>query len=493
MRSQFAPQVLDMRIYRAVEYGPLTVRYLVQDLLSGKDPVRLTRQQGQYAVLHGGEVERDPVQSGRKGLAVYLEPAFGLGCAAPPQYGMDVGQHQGRTRRLRYVIVGTQAETVDLVLFPHFGREEDHRQTGQGGMVADMAADLVAVRPWNHDVEYGQAEAFGMDIQQAQGFVPVSGHRHAEAVVFQERGHGIGRLGLVFQQEDHGYLRGMQNTTIWITGASGGIGEALAAAYARRPGTRLILTARREAELNRVAERCGLPADRIHILPADVADHASAPEVCRRAWEAFDGIDLLILNAGISQRSLAVDTDLAVEKAMFDVNYFGAVETARHITARMTQRNSGHIAVISSVVGRVGTPIRTTYSATKHALHGYFNALRGELVHTGISVSLICPGFVKTQVSVNAVGPSGQKYGKMDPNQEKGMDADVFAIKALRALDARKPEAWIAGWEIVAIWLDKFCPPLLRFGLAKLAERQRDAVAKTTVNSQRPDSPQRSS
>jgi len=257
-----------------------------------------------------------------------------------------------------------------------------------------------------------------------------------------------------------------QDTTIWITGASSGIGEALAKEYARR-GATLILSARRTGELERVRKACGLPDSRCLILPLDVADHASIPSAVATAIAWKGSVDVVVNNAGISQRSRAVETSLDVEKHLFDVNYFGTVELTRHLLPHFLERKSGHIVVITSVVGKLGTAIRTSYAASKHALHGYFDSLRAELADTGISVSLVCPGYIRTEVSVNAVGPDGSKYGKMDVNQEKGMDPEVFARKAVKALNKRKPEIWIGGFEVVGIWLSKMAPGLLRRILAK--------------------------
>ncbi len=257
-----------------------------------------------------------------------------------------------------------------------------------------------------------------------------------------------------------------KDTTIWITGASSGIGEALAKEYARR-GASLILSARRVGELERVRTACGLPESRCLILPLDVADHASIPAAVATAVAWKGSVDVVVNNAGISQRSRAVETSLDVEKHLFDVNYFGTVELTRHLLPHFLERKSGHIVVITSVVGKLGTAIRTSYAASKHALHGYFDSLRAELADTGISVSLVCPGYIRTDVSVNAVGPDGSKYGKMDVNQEKGMDPDVFARKAVKALNKRKPEIWIGGFEVMGIWLSKFAPGLLRGILAK--------------------------
>lgn len=257
-----------------------------------------------------------------------------------------------------------------------------------------------------------------------------------------------------------------KDTTIWITGASSGIGEALAKEYARR-GASLILSARRTSELERVRTACGLNERTCLILPLDVADHASIPSAVATAVLWKGSVDVVVNNAGISQRSRAVETRLDVEKALFDVNYFGTVELTRHLLPHFLERKGGHIVVISSVVGKLGTPIRTSYAASKHALHGYFDSLRAELAGTGISVSLVCPGYIRTEVSVNAVGPDGSKYGKMDVNQLKGMDPDVFARKAVKALEKKKPEIWIGGFEVMGIWLSKLAPGLLRRILAK--------------------------
>lgn len=257
-----------------------------------------------------------------------------------------------------------------------------------------------------------------------------------------------------------------QNTIVWITGASSGIGEALAKEYARR-GASLILSARRRQELERVKAECGLDDERCRILVLDVADHGSLPAAVQAAVAWRGAVHVLVNNAGISQRSRAVETSLSVEKRLFDINYFGTVELTRQLLPHFMNRNAGHIVVISSVVGKLGTAIRTSYAASKHALHGYFDSLRAELHDTGISVSIVCPGYIRTQVSVNAVGPDGSAYGRMDVNQERGMDPDVFARKAVRALVRRKPEIWIGGVEVAGIWLSKAAPWLLRRILAK--------------------------
>lgn len=257
-----------------------------------------------------------------------------------------------------------------------------------------------------------------------------------------------------------------QNTTVWITGASSGIGEALAKEYARQ-GADLILSARRHDELERVKRLCGLSDDRCLILPVDVADHGSLPAAVAAAVSWKGHVDVLVNNAGISQRARAVETSLPVEKRLFDVNYFGTVELTRCLLPHFMHRHSGHLVVISSVVGKLGTPIRTSYAASKHALHGYFDSLRAELDGTGISVSIVCPGYIRTNVSVNAVGPDGSAYGRMDVNQERGMDPDVFARKAVKGLNRKTPEIWIGGIEVAGIWLSKVAPWLLRRIIAK--------------------------
>jgi short-subunit dehydrogenase len=187
--------------------------------------------------------------------------------------------------------------------------------------------------------------------------------------------------------------------TAWVTGASSGIGEALAVGLAAR-GARVILSGRRVEALEAVAGR--IDGESL-VLPFETTDMEALPRVVERAIAWRGGVDMLINNAGISQRSLALDTDFSVYRTIMEVDYFAPVRLTQLVLPHMVERGSGHLSVISSVAGKVGVPLRTGYCSAKHAVVGYFDSLRSEIETAyGISVSVITPGSVATQVAHNA-------------------------------------------------------------------------------------------
>ena len=194
-----------------------------------------------------------------------------------------------------------------------------------------------------------------------------------------------------------------QDRRVWITGASSGIGEALALAF-HQAGAKLILSARREDELKRVQAACaGEPNTRI--LPLDVTNAAELAEKTRLALSLFNGIDVLVLNAGITQRSRTRETDESVYRRLMEVNFFAPEAMARAVLPSMLAQKSGHIAVISSVAGKFGVPLRSGYSATKFALHGFFEALRAEEGRNGVHITMVCPAtFVQTSACLRFEG-----------------------------------------------------------------------------------------
>lgn len=242
------------------------------------------------------------------------------------------------------------------------------------------------------------------------------------------------------------------NKTVWVTGASSGIGEYLVYELVKM-GARVILSARREDELKRVVTNSNADPDQTHILLLDLANHSELATKVDQAVAWTGHIDILINNGGISQRALVTSTNLDIEKKIFDVNYFGTVELSRHMAKHMIKRGTGHINVVSSVLGKLSVPGRSSYCSSKHALHGYFNSLRAELYKFGVGVSIVTPGYIKSQVSVNAVTSDGKSHSKMDIQQQKGMDTDVFAKKMLRKMANGRLEFAIGGPEIYAIYL----------------------------------------
>ena len=250
-----------------------------------------------------------------------------------------------------------------------------------------------------------------------------------------------------------------KDQVVWITGASSGIGEALTYELSRR-GAKVIISARRKDELERVRSACENKDD-ILVLPLDLARSSEFQNKVRLAREAFGRIDVLINNGGISQRSHAMETKSEVDRKIMEINYFGTVELTKEVLPEMISRKSGHIVVVTSVVGILATPVRTGYSASKHALHGYFDALRAELFDDGIHVTLVCPGYIRTNISINALSGSGEKNLKMDEATNKGMAPDTFAKKMLRAVAKKKKEVYIGGIkEVGGIYLKRFFPGL---------------------------------
>jgi NADP-dependent 3-hydroxy acid dehydrogenase YdfG len=180
---------------------------------------------------------------------------------------------------------------------------------------------------------------------------------------------------------------------VWISGASSGIGEALAVAF-HQAGARLILAARREDELKRVQSACGGEPN-TRILPMDVTNATELPGKTESALGMFGGVDILVLNAGITQRSLTRETDESVYRSLMEVNFFASEAMARAVLPSMLAQKSGHMVVISSVAGKFGVPLRSGYSASKFALHGFFEVLRAEEEKNGIHVTMVCPGYIR--------------------------------------------------------------------------------------------------
>lgn len=249
--------------------------------------------------------------------------------------------------------------------------------------------------------------------------------------------------------------------TIWITGASSGIGEALVKELAKKTNTKIILSSRKEELLYAVAEEVGLTVNRYTVIPMDLADYKNMPDIAAKAIEKFGKIDILINNAGLSQRSLAMETDIKVDKHLMDVDFIGTVALTKAVVPYMIKNGGGQIAVVSSLMGVFGAPMRSGYAAAKHALHGFFDALRAELYDDNISVTIICPGFIQTHISIHAVTGNGSVQGTMDDATMKGMPVDVFARKMLSAIAKKKNQKSIGGKEVMGVYLKRFFPALL--------------------------------
>lgn len=252
----------------------------------------------------------------------------------------------------------------------------------------------------------------------------------------------------------------LANKVVWITGASSGIGEALACALARE-GARLVLSSRRVDELERVRRACAR-ADEHVVVPLDLARCDTFPAAVSEVLARCGRIDVLVNNGGVSQRALAADATLEVERALMEVNYFGPVALTKAVLPTLRAQRAGHVVVVSSVMGYLGTPGRSTYAAAKHALHGWFDSLRAEVWREGIKVTLVCPGYVQTEVSRNALGAAGEKHGKLDAKTERGISPEKCASAILRGIAREREEIYVGGGqEIAGLYLKRFAPWLL--------------------------------
>jgi short-subunit dehydrogenase len=254
------------------------------------------------------------------------------------------------------------------------------------------------------------------------------------------------------------------NKVVWITGASSGIGEALAYAFAAE-GALLVLSARREEELQRVAKTCG----NAYVLPFDMLSLAEHADRVQDVINTYGRIDYLVLNAGVSQRSFVKDTEFDVYRRLFEVNFFSIVSLTQAVLPIFTAQKSGVFVPIASVAGRISTPRRAAYGATKHALIGFFDSVRAEVFADGIRVTTILPGYIKTNISLHAMNEKGEAYGKMDPNQAKGLDPNFTAQKILQAILTEKNEFFVGGFlEGFGLFVKRFFPSIMPFMLRKI-------------------------
>jgi len=254
------------------------------------------------------------------------------------------------------------------------------------------------------------------------------------------------------------------NKVVWITGASSGIGEALAYAFAAE-GALLVLSARREEELQRVAKACG----NAYVLPFDMLSLAEHADRVQNVIQTYGRIDYLVLNAGVSQRSFVKDTEFDVYRRLFEVNFFSIVSLVQAVLPVFSAQKSGVFVPIASVAGRISTPRRAAYGATKHALIGFFDSVRAEGFADGIRVTTILPGYIKTNISLNAMNEKGDAYGKMDPNQAKGLDPQFTAQKIVQAVLDERDEFFVGGFlEGFGLFVKRFFPSIIPYMLRKI-------------------------
>jgi len=247
--------------------------------------------------------------------------------------------------------------------------------------------------------------------------------------------------------------------TIWITGASSGIGKSLALELGSR-SCNLILSSRKEIELNKVKELCG-GSHNVSVLPLDLKDYDEMESLTQKAISFYGKIDVLINNAGISQRSLILDTKLKVYEQLIAINYLGTVALSKAVLPHFIANKTGHFVTVTSLMGKFGSPYRSGYCGAKHALHGFFDVMRMEHEKDGVNVTLVCPGFVRTNVAKNALTADGSPQQEDDVATQNGIDPETAAKKMIKAIEKDKFEVYVGGKEVKGIYLKRFFPKLL--------------------------------
>ncbi len=245
---------------------------------------------------------------------------------------------------------------------------------------------------------------------------------------------------------------------MWITGASSGIGEELARQL-DRSGAQLILSARNVEKLNELKESLNHKEQHL-VVQVDLADTSNVGLLAQQIESHYGRIDLLINNGGISQRATAFDTTMDVNRQIMEVNFFGNIAMAKAVLPIFRQQKSGQILVISSIAGKFGFHLRSAYSASKHALFGYYESLVMEESEYNLKVTVACPGKINTPISTNAMTAEGKAHGQMDHNQATGMPVDVCVDQLLNALVKNKHEVLIGNKELIAVKLKRFLPRL---------------------------------
>lgn len=257
-----------------------------------------------------------------------------------------------------------------------------------------------------------------------------------------------------------------KNKNIWLTGASSGIGRALAVAVARAGGN-VLLSARRTAELEATAAECRKFGRTADILPFDLADTAALRGVADAAVRRMGRIDMLCAAGGVGMRGLALRTAPDVARKIMDIDFWSAVELTRAVMPAMLERGEGQIVLVTGVLGKFGAPRRSVYAAAKHALHGWGESLREETVGSGVEITFLVPGWVRTAISVHALEADGAPHGRMDEGQARGISPEECAARALKAIIAGAPEQLIGGVECGGVYLNRLWPGLFRKLLRK--------------------------
>jgi short-subunit dehydrogenase len=248
-----------------------------------------------------------------------------------------------------------------------------------------------------------------------------------------------------------------KDKVVWVTGASSGIGEALVYAFAKN-GARVIASSNDLSGLERVRAACGNKSSMILCTPFDLADTECIKEVVDGVLKETGRIDYLLNIGGISQRARIEETPIWLDRKIFEINYFGTIALTKAVLPYMINQKSGHILATSSISGRFGFPLRSAYSASKQALHGFFETLYLENKQHNLRSSVIIPGRVRTAISVHALHADGKEHGKMDDGQEKGISPEKAAEIIIKGILRNKREILVGKGELMMLHIRRYLP-----------------------------------
>jgi len=256
--------------------------------------------------------------------------------------------------------------------------------------------------------------------------------------------------------------------TVWITGASSGIGAELARQFARE-GARVIISSYEAEELEGVRKSLEPVSKNVHTVVFNLDRPEEVEETAKKVLKEYGTIDVLMNNGGISTRAEALETKVELDRRVMEIDYFSGVILTKALLPSMIHQGYGHIGVTSSISGKFGWPQRSAYAAAKHALFGFYKSLWAETNKKGIRVTLFSPGRVRTNISYHALQKDGKEYGKMDPGQEKGIPPALCARKMIRAMKRNRKDVLIGRAELIMVWIHKYCKPLYYWMVNRLA------------------------
>ena len=250
-----------------------------------------------------------------------------------------------------------------------------------------------------------------------------------------------------------------KDKTVWITGASSGIGAALAKEFAQE-GARVIISSHEAEELQGVLNDLQSISTNVHAVVFNLGKPEEVQATAEKVLKEFGRVDILMNNGGISTRAEAMETPVEIDRRVMEIDYFSGVILTKALLPAMIENGYGHIGVTSSISGKFGWPLRSAYAAAKHALFGFYKSLWAENRRKGIRVTLFSPGRVRTNISLHALEKDGKEHGKMDPGQAKGITPEQCARKMIRAMKRNRKDVLIGGSELVMVWIHKYCKPL---------------------------------